>query len=163
MATFLPGYAFIIWGGATTDLATAPFKTALTGAYKVNTAKNAFISFRPTSQFNNLPEFETGGVYLLVVASTVTIADALLGPPASRLVATFPASTTTSVSMKILAGDEGTYALDPDNPTTGLTSISYTKGGNTLTLPVALALNDTLIATGTTAQGVEGSLTLIKQ
>ena len=84
---------------------------------------------------------------------------------AVRLVAHFAAGQTAlAFPLKITGADQpGTYNLDPNNPLSGLTGISYAKAGAGVTLPVALALNDTLTITGTTASGVDGLLTLIKQ
>lgn len=82
-----------------------------------------------------------------------------------RLVGNFPASSTNTVLLSVDFPEQaGTYAL----PTTGsqvvsLTGISFSKGGSGVTGTVTLAQGDILAVTGTTASGVLGKITLIKQ
>ncbi len=79
----------------------------------------------------------------------------------TRLVIPFPAGQTLAFLAPITADDQaGTYMLESS---TGLTNISYQKNGAAVAIPFALVKGDVLTATATTASGVEGLLTLVKQ
>jgi hypothetical protein len=160
------------WYGANLPLVGSPLANHVKVVRIINPGGNGFISFNPASGFNSLTQVNTGDD-IVVESKTSSISgggyslDNGTLPVAQRL--SFPAGASTyPFSITPAAGEAGTYKLDSANPATGLSSITYAKtpaGGTSapVTLPVTLAVGDTLTVTATTAPGTPGFLALITQ
>lgn len=169
MQTITTALTTVIWYGPTTSLSTAPWRTSTAIVRLVNGA--GYSSYDPTQSINSLTQVVAGQVLIIESPAAAyggvgyQLDNGTVAPVAVRLVAHFAAGQTAlAFPVKITGADQpGTYNIDPNNPASGLTSLSYAKAGAAVVLPVILALNETLTVTGTTATGVEGFLTLIKQ
>ena len=167
--------AQVIWYASALSLGVAPWKANTNIVRTINPQGTGYISFTPGANINALTSVATGQV--LIVESTSTSYTAGYGldngtPPTAtttpnpvRLIASFPAGGTSPAPLTITLSDQvGTYNLDASFPATGVTGVTYTKSGaGVVTLPVALALGDTLSISGTTVAGTPGILTLLKQ
>lgn len=173
LITLPVGVVLVPWIGPAITLAGQSWfnTTNLAAVYKPSANRAGYISNAPGSGFPAFAQVvpTTAGAvpeaYIFVVKVAFQLDSALIGQPVltpTRLVASFPAGQTAlAVALPIAYADQvGSYGLDSS---TGLSSLAYAKNGGATSLPVTVALNDTLTVTATTASGVAGLLTLTKQ
>lgn len=162
-----------VWYGSTTSLNSVAWRTSVQLVSTVNAAGTGRSTYDPTVALNSLTSVSSGQI-IEVVALAASYAGAgfaidngvaptSTGTSAVRLVATFPANSTSAVAMPVLYADEpGVYSLDTANPAVGISNVSYAKAGVAVTLPVTLAAGEVLAATATAAAGQDGRLVLLK-
>ena len=167
MLTITKKLTRLTWYGPTLVLANASWKASAKLVRRLNTGGTGSDSFNPNSGYNALTQVAAGDIVEVEAVSaspSFSIDNGVAPTGGVSLIARFVAnSTALAYPLTIPVGAAGTYALDAANPITGLTNVSYAKGGAALTFPAALLAGDVITITGTTAAGADGILTLIQQ
>lgn len=152
------------WYRSALILAGSPLASNVTLIRRINAGGTGYISFNPNSNFNSLTQASPGDD-LIIEAKASAISGAGFsvdnGTEPVNLVPLFPAGQTAlPVPIKITPAMAGTYALPATG--SGLTNLSYSRGGAALSGTVTLADGDVLTVTATTGSS-PAILTLVKQ